>query len=179
MPFRSSDLLQFDELKELLAAYAGSAAGKQRLIDCDVYREQYLAEADLADTQEAINYLQSAAAPQKAGHGAAVRFRFDQIRDVSVSLPLLRVEGSRLEGAEILDLFHTLSLAGEYHALLAAVSDRFPRLARRGRELADLRPVVRRYQRAFQPDGSLADDASPELRRIRRDIDRQQKSIQE
>lgn len=179
MSFRSSDLLQFDELKELLAAYAGSAAGKQRLIDCDVHREQYLAEADLADTQEAIDYLQSTAAPQKAGHGAAVRLRFDQIRDVSISLPLLRVEGSRLEGAEILDLFHTLSLAGEYHALLAAVSDRFPRLARRGRELADLRPVARRYQRAFQPDGSLADDASPELRRIRRDIDRQQKSIQE
>jgi DNA mismatch repair protein MutS2 len=179
MSFRSSELLQFGELKELIAAYAGSAAGKQRVIECDVHPEQHLAEAELVDVREAISYLESAAAPQKAAHGAAVRLRFDQVRDISASLPLLKVEGSRLEGTEILDLFHTLSLAGEYHALLAAVSDRFPRLARRGRELADLRPVTRRYQRAFQPDGSLADDASPELRRIRRDIARQQKSIQE
>ena len=179
MSFRSSDLLQFSELKQLVAAYAGSAAGKQRIVDCDVRRERRFAESELADAQEAIVYLQSASTPQKAGRGAAVRLRFDQIRNVGDSLPLLKVEGSRLEGIEILDLFHTLSLAGEYHSLLAAVSDRFPRLATRGRRLADLRPLALRYQRVFLPDGSLADDASPELRRIRRDINRQQKSIQE
>src|SRR6185437_15179572 len=179
MSFRSSDLLQFSELKQLVAAYAGSVAGKQRIVDCDVHRERHFAESELADAQEAIAYLQSASAPQKAERGAAVRLRFDQIRDVGDSLPLLKVEGSRLEGIEILDLFHTLSLAGEYHSLLAAVSDRFPRLAARGRRLADLRPLALRYQRVFLPDGSLADDASPELRRIRRDINRQQKSIQE
>ena len=179
MPFRSSDLLQFPELKQLIAGYAGSSAGKQRIVACDVHPDRYSAEFELADAREAIAYLQSAATTQKVGHGAAVRLRFDQIRDVSGSLPLLKVQGSRLEGIELLDLFHTLSLAGEYHALLSAVADRFPRLAAQGRRLADLRPVVRRYQPAFLPDGSLADDASPELRRIRRDIERQQRSIHE
>ena len=87
MSFRSSDLLQFSELKQLVAAYAGSAAGKQRIVDCDVHRERHFAESELADAQEAIAYLQSASAPQKAGRGAAVRLRFDQIRDVGALAP--------------------------------------------------------------------------------------------
>ncbi|MGH8163323.1 MAG: MutS-related protein, partial [Rhodanobacteraceae bacterium] len=36
-----------------------------------------------------------------------------------------------------------------------------------------------RFKRAFLPDGSLADDASPALARIRREIARQQRSIQD
>jgi DNA mismatch repair protein MutS2 len=135
-------------------------------------------EAALAEAGEAIAYLMEASSPQKAGHGAVVRIRFDQIRTVP-SLPLLRVQGARLEGPEILDLFHTLSIAGEYRSLLLAVKDRYPRLAARALGLADLRALARRHQRAFLPDGSLSDDASPALRQIRRDIERQQKRIQD
>jgi DNA mismatch repair protein MutS2 len=56
---------------------------------------------------------------------------------------------------------------------------RFPRLARRAHQLADLRDLAKRYARTFLPDGSLADEASVALGRIRRDIDKQQKSIQD
>src|SRR6185437_14025659 len=80
---------------------------------------------------------------------------------------------------EILDLFHTLDVAGEYRAALLAAATRHPRLAQRARSLADLRDLARRYARVFLPDGSLSDDASIALGRIRRDILRQQKSIQE
>ncbi len=78
-----------------------------------------------------------------------------------------------------MDLFHTLAIAGEHRGILLGVSDRYPRLARRAHNLADLRDLGRRYQRAFLPDGSLADEASVALGRIRRDIGRQQTSIQE
>ncbi|MBV9156901.1 MAG: Smr/MutS family protein, partial [Acidobacteriaceae bacterium] len=63
--------------------------------------------------------------------------------------------------------------------ILLSVSARFPRLAHRATLLADLRDLGRHYQRAFLPDGSLSDEASVALRRIRRDIERQQKNIQE
>lgn len=179
MPFSSSELLQFDELKELLASYAGSGAGKQRMLDCEPQTDRPAVESDLSETSEAIAYLRDAASPQKAAAGATIRLRFDQLREIESPLRLLRVEGARLEGREILDIFHTLSLAGEYRALLTAVADRCPRLSRRAQKLGDLRGLARKFERSILPDGSLSDDASVALRRIRRDIERQNKSIHE
>jgi DNA mismatch repair protein MutS2 len=42
-----------------------------------------------------------------------------------------------------------------------------------------LRPLAESIERKIQPDGSLADDASPELNRVRREQERQQKIIEE
>ncbi|MEI9968974.1 MAG: Smr/MutS family protein [Terracidiphilus sp.] len=42
-----------------------------------------------------------------------------------------------------------------------------------------MRPLAEAIERTIQPDGSLADDASPELNRIRREQERQQKLIEE
>ncbi len=42
-----------------------------------------------------------------------------------------------------------------------------------------LRPLAEAIERTIQPDGSLADNASPELNRIRREQERQQKLIEE
>ena len=179
MPFQSTSLLQFDELKALIATYAGSEPGKERVLACEPHEDRPTAESELAETGESLSYLQDAAAPQRAGHGAAVRLHFDQLRSIESALRLLRVEGTRLEGPEILDVFHTLALAGEYRALLLAAADQYPRLARRAQRLSDLRSLARNYQRAFLPDGSLSDEASVALGRIRRDIERQHKSIQQ
>jgi DNA mismatch repair protein MutS2 len=179
MSFRGASLLQFDELKELIASFAGSAAGKERVLSCDANESRAAAEADLSEAGEAIVYLHDAAQPQRAAHGATVRLRFDQLRDLSGILRLLRVEGARLDGLEILDVFHVLSISGEYRAVLVSSSDRYPRLGGRAQSLIDLRDLVRRHQRAFLPDGSLADEASVALGRIRRDIERQQRGIQQ
>ncbi|MGH9693283.1 MAG: endonuclease MutS2, partial [Bryobacteraceae bacterium] len=179
MSFRGASLLQFDELKELIASFAGSASGKERVLSCDTNDSRAAAEADLSEAGEAIAYLRDAAQPQSAAHGATIRLRFDQLRDLSGILRLLRVEGARLDGLEILDVFHVLSISGEYRAVLASSSGRYPQLARRAQSLIDLRDLVRRHQRAFLPDGSLADEASVALGRIRRDVERQQRGIQQ
>jgi DNA mismatch repair protein MutS2 len=179
MPLNSTSLLQFDELKELLAKYAGSAAGRALVFALDPHNDRFGLEADLAEAGEAIGYLREVSGAQETARGAAIRLRFDQLREVEGALRTLRVEGASLEGREILDLFHTLSVAGEYHGLLLSVAARYPRLARRAENLADLRSIARRYQRAFLPDATLADDASVALRRIRRDVERQQKEIQD
>jgi DNA mismatch repair protein MutS2 len=42
-----------------------------------------------------------------------------------------------------------------------------------------LRPLAESIERKIQPDGTLADDASPELGRIRREQERQQRAIEE
>ena len=48
-----------------------------------------------------------------------------------------------------------------------------------GADRRALRPLAESIERKIQPDGSLADDASPELNRIRREQERQQKLIEE
>lgn len=179
MSFSSTQLLQFDELKDLLAEYAGSASGREIVSSLEPHDDRFVLESDLVEAGEAISYLRELANAQESARGSAIRLRFDQLRDIDSAVRTLSVEGASLDGREILDLFHTLALAGEYRTALLSVSERYPRLSRRGQQLADLRDVARRYQRAFLPDGSLSDDASPALRHIRRDIERQQRSIQE
>jgi DNA mismatch repair protein MutS2 len=167
------DVLEFESLKRLLTRYGGSDAGRALLLSLVPHSDREAIETALAEAGEAIAYL------REAEKSEAVRLRFDQIRDMEPHVRALQVEGIALQGREILDLFHTLSLAGEYRALLLAVATRHPRLGQRARSLADLRDLARRYARVFLPDGSLSDDASVALSRIRRDIVRQQKSIQE
>jgi len=177
MPFSSTGLLQFDELKELLSSYAGSLSGRALIDEIEPHRDRVRLEADLNECGEAIQYSRAASGSQDAKPGSPVRLRFDMLRDITTSARTLRVQGASLDGREILDLFHTLALAGEYRGILLAVADRFPLLGRRAAHLADLRALARRYGRAFHPDGSLTDEASVALGSIRRDIERQARSI--
>ena len=179
MPFSSTELLQFDDLRELLAGYAGSEAGRVLIYALDPHSERARLEADLADAGEAIAYLREVSGQATAPSGAAIRLRFDQLPPVEESVRILKVAGASLDGRQILDLFATLALAGEYRSILQAAASRYPRLAFRSSKMADLRDLGRRYARAFLPDGSLADDASVALGRIRRDLVRQQKNIEQ
>jgi DNA mismatch repair protein MutS2 len=179
MPFSSAGLLQFDELKDLVAHYAGSAAGRALVLSLDQHHDRTALENGLADAGEAIAYLRELSGAQETVRGAAIRLRFDQVRELGAVVRILQVEGASLDGREILDLFHTLAIAGEYRGVLQSVAERYPRLARRGANLADLRDLSRRYAKALLPDGGLSDEASVALGRIRRDIERQQRSIQE
>lgn len=179
MSFHSASLLQFDELTALLSRYAGTEAGRELIEALEPHSDRAALEADFAEAGEAIAYLRDVSDVQSTARGMAVRLRFDQIRDIATQVRILRVEGASLGGRELLDLFHTLAVAGEWRGILISVSDRYSRLARRGRNLVDLRDLTRRYGRAFLPDGSLADEASVALGRIRRDMQRQQASIQE
>lgn len=179
MPFSSTALLEFDALKELVAGFAGSPAGRALIYALEPHADRAPLEASLAEAGEAIAYCREASSSQAASRGAAIRLRFNQVRDIESALRILRVEGASLDGPQILDLFQTLAVAAEYGGILASVADRYPRLAHRAANLADLRHLTRRYQHAFLPNGTLADNASVALARIRRDIERQQRRIQE
>jgi DNA mismatch repair protein MutS2 len=176
MSFSSTQTLQFSELLDLLAGYAGSAAGRSLMYGLDPNADRLTLESALQEAGEAIAYLRDAGGDSKS---SLIRLRFDQLRDVEAPVKTLMVEGASLDGRQILDLFHTLALAGEYRGILTGLSARFPKLAVRAYRLADLRDLAKRYGRAFLPDGSLADEASVALGRIRRDIAKQQKGIQE
>ncbi|MBL8234985.1 MAG: endonuclease MutS2, partial [Bryobacterales bacterium] len=63
--------------------------------------------------------------------------------------------------------------------LLTSAAGQYPRLAKKASAMGDLRGLVHDLSGKILPDGSVADDASVALNRIRRGIERQKKAIQD
>jgi len=135
--------------------------------------------ADLAEAGEAIAYLRLAARPQPAARGAAIRIDFNGLPDVEAAVHKLRIEGASLDPREIFDVFSLLDRAADAKSLLTAAAERFPLLGTRAQTIGDFRALLKELDGKILPDGSVADHASVALARLRRDIERQKKSIQE
>ncbi len=83
-----------------------------------------------------------------------------------------------LEPKQILDLARLIEEAGEVRAALNLAGEKYPRLAAQVAATADPRPILRDVRGKILADGTVADDASVALNRLRRDIERQQRQIQ-
>ncbi|MGA3043366.1 MAG: Smr/MutS family protein [Bryobacteraceae bacterium] len=178
MKATSADTLEYESLRALLGRYVSSPPGKAELARIAPHTEAARLGADLADAGEGIEYLRSAGRPQTAGRGAAIRIEFGGFPDLTEAVHKLRIEGASLEGKEIFDLFGVLDRAADAKSVLHAVAERFPRLGARAQSLGDFRGLLKDLEGKILPDGSVADHASVALARLRRDIERQRKSIQ-
>jgi len=95
-----------------------------------------------------------------------------------------RIPDAALEAAELQAVARLANDVAAWQALLqsppARVAGRLPGLSELSAALTPgLRQLADSIERKIQPDGTLADDASPELRRIRHDQERQQRLIEE
>ncbi len=95
-----------------------------------------------------------------------------------------QIEGAALEAAELQSVARLANDIASWQALLreppARLVGKLPGLSELSAALtSSLRPLAESIERKIQPDGSLADDASPELNRIRREQERQQRQIEE
>lgn len=175
----SAALLEFEALRELLARYVASPLGRAELAKLAPSAERAEVENMLGELREAIEYLAAASKPQPAARGAAVRFRFDGLPEPADALRKLRIEGAALEPKEILGLSELLDRAADIRGVLLAAAPRFPKLAARAAAMGEFRALLRELAGKILPDGTVADHASPELARLRRDIERQKRWIQE
>src|SRR3984957_1534285 len=179
MKATSADILEYESLRSLLGRYVSSPLGKAELAKIAPHTDAALLSSDLADAGEAVAFLRAAAQPQPGARGAAIRIEFGGIPDLTEAVHKLRIEGASLEGKEILDLFRVLDRAADAKSVLNAVAERFPRLGRRAQAIGDFRALLKDLEGKILPDGSVADHASVALARLRRDIERQKRSIQE
>lgn len=95
-----------------------------------------------------------------------------------------QIEGAALEAPELQAIARLANDVAAWQALLreppARIAGKLTGLNELSSELTtSLRPLAESIERKIQPDGSLADDASPELNRIRREQERQQRLIEE
>jgi DNA mismatch repair protein MutS2 len=175
----SAGVLEFESLRALLGRYVLSPGGRRELQKVNPHGDRERLEADLAEAGEAVGYLRLAARPQPAARGAAIRIDFGGLPDVDAAVHKLRIEGASLDPREIFDVFSLLDRAADAKSLLTAAAERFPLLGRRAQTIGDFRSLLQELDGKILPDGTVADHASVALARLRRDIERQKKSIQE
>ena len=175
---QAESVLEFEKLRAVVARYVRSALGRDAVEKLAPTSDRAAIENALADAAEGIAYLRASSQPQPAQRGAAIRIRFGEISDPGTSVARLRIEGAALEAVEILQVARMLDLASEARAILTGLVFRFPRLAKHAESIADLRSLANDLRSKILPDGSLADDASVALARMRRDAERQRNQIQ-
>ncbi len=168
----SARVLEFDALRELLRGYASSPPGQARVTalapstDSDWIREQQ----ELAEEVREFRRVGG-------------RFDFSGLVDIATMIQRSRIAGAVLETAEIRDVLLLVDRAAEWREIALHPPANMRTEWRRTRTLSECVPDFTEFLRFFrnkiQPDGTLEDRASPELSRIRREIEKQRRTIQE
>jgi len=180
MRFTSSEALEWEQVRALVGRYIATAPGAAELSKVDAAGDDHAAvEQALAEAGEAMSYLRAAAAPQAAGQGAAIRINLNALPDITTAAQKLRIEGAALDPREIFDIIGFLDRAADARSFLTAAEERFPLLAARARGIGDFRQLLRDLDGKIQADGTVLDSASPHLNRIRREIEKQKRGIQD
>jgi DNA mismatch repair protein MutS2 len=104
------------------------------------------------------------AAILSAGHDFAV----ERFEDPAAIFDRAAIEGSALAPAELQTVAAVLRNAEDLQKTFKRLRETAPVLAKLSWDLAPNNDLLAAINRAIQPDGTVADDASPDLRRIRR-----------
>src|SRR5229473_1201876 len=168
----SSRVLEFDQFRDLLAAYISSSLGKVRV-------------SKLAPTTDRdwITRQQQLAEEARQFYAAGGRFEFSGLFDAHSLLAKSRIAGAVLELDELRDLVLMADKAAEWREVALNPSDsirvEWKAMGELAQTIADFTPLLRYFSNKILPDGTLDDRASPELSRIRREVEKQKRQIQE
>ncbi|HZD30084.1 MAG TPA: endonuclease MutS2, partial [Candidatus Angelobacter sp.] len=173
-PIRHSSerLLEFDQLRGLLAAYAASPLGQGRIAALVPSGDRPWIERQQQLAEELRGYLQNGG-----------RFDFHGLLDPTRLIQKARIQGAALDLTEIRDVLHLADRAAEWKEISlhpqAAIAAQWGAVHELSQRIGDFIPLLRYFRNKILPDGTLDDHASPELARIRRDVERQRRSIQQ
>ncbi|ADW67104.1 endonuclease MutS2 [Granulicella tundricola] len=168
----SSLALEWPRLRALIAAKAISPLGRAWTLALEPSTDLTWIIAQQTRTSELRSFL--------TGGGS---FDFHGLFDPEALLAKARIDGTALESLEILTLLNLTERVAAWRSLLAA-AESARRLGPSIRALSeplsyhDLAPLLRTLRGKIEPDGSLSDDASPELKRIRRAMESQHRAIE-
>jgi DNA mismatch repair protein MutS2 len=172
LPHTSARVLEFDSLLDLLRGYASSPLGQARIT------------ALAPSTDRAwIESQQELASEIREFRRVGGRFEFSGLLPTAELVNKSRILGAILETTEIRDVILVVDRAAEWREISlhppASMKREWRALRALSAQLADFSDFLRFFRNKIQPDGTLEDHASPELARIRREIERQRRTIQE
>ena len=172
MPDASSRLLEFEALRDLLSGYASSPLGKRRIAELRPSLDEAWIENQQTLTGEIREY-------RRVGG----RFEFAGLPDVHTSIGKAHISGAALETTEIRDIVLVADRAAEWRQIVheppSAMRSEWLQVTALSEGIADFTAFLRAFRNKILPDGTLDDRASPELSRIRREVEKQKRQIQE
>ena len=172
----SAKTLEWDRVRAIVGRFIATSAGRALLEQMEPTADGPAIESALAETSEAMEYSRSAGSADSSGRGTGLRLNLN-IPDVTQAVQKLRIEGASLDPIEIYQLIAVLEASADTRSSLNAVAERFPLLGARAAGLGDFRDLLRSVEGRIDSTGYVLDNASPYLNRVRRDIERQRKSI--
>ncbi len=168
----SERVLEFNDFRQLLAAYTASPLGRERVLALGPSQDRSWIERQQQLTEELRGYLRTSGS-----------FDFHGLLDPSLLIEKSRIRGAVLELAEIRDVLLLADRAAEWREIAlhptVQVQENWQEVTALSQQLADFAPLLRYFGNKILPDGTLDDRASPALARIRREIDKQKRTIQE
>ena len=168
----SSRVLEFEPLRELLRGYASSPLGQSRVAALSPSTDHDWIAGQQALTIEIREF-------RRVGG----RFDFFGLVEIAPLVEKSRIAGVAIETTEIRDVILVVDRAAEWRHISqnppAAMRSEWQRVHALSAQISDFADFLRFFRNKIQPDGTLEDKASPELARIRRDIEKQRRAIQE
>jgi len=171
----AGEMLEFPRLRALVAGYAGAAAGREWVLALAPSDDREWATTEQRRVREVAHLLRG-----------GFSFDFHGLVDPTGWLDRARIPGAVLEVEELRAL---AALAGRFRAfqewMRALPDDAAPEERSSLRELAaplmdaQFSGLLASIEGKFEADGSVADHASPELARIRRQMERQERAIED
>ncbi len=170
----SAETLEFPRLLALVAGYATTEIGS-------AWIQALRPSADAVWAQREQRHVQEVRRLLTAGGS----FDFHGLFDPAPSLEQASVPGATLEIGEIRALATLVERLAAWQQTLIATPEGLAGQLAGIRQLSapllesGFTQLLRALEGKFEPDGSIADSASPELARIRRQMERQQRNIEE
>ncbi len=168
----SSRLLEFETLRDLLAGYASSPLGQRRIAELLPSLDHAWIRNQQQLTTEIREY-------RRVGG----RFEFAGLPEVNKLIEKSRIGGAALETTEIRDVVLVADRGAEWREVVrqppAAMRSDWAGVIELSAGIQDFTAFLRAFRNKILPDGTLDDRASPELSRIRREIEKQKRQIQE
>lgn len=168
----SAKVLEYEVLRGLLRAYAQSPLGQSRMDALSPATDQSWIENQQQLTTEIREF-------RRVGGN----FDFAGLVDVGKLVEKARIQGSALETTEIRDAVLVVDRAGAWREIAlkppAAMRSEWKAVSELSAGILDFTAFLRFFRNKILPDGTLEDRASPELARIRREIEKQRRAIQD
>ena len=153
---RALNLLEFDQIRRRLAGYARTVLGQERALGLEPVSDALEIGSRLQETDEARLFLDNGGSLE-FGPGADLREYVERA-----------MLGGSLRGEELHQVQQLAEAAGFNRKAVNRRED-LPLLSGMAANIPDLGNLEQAIRRAISPAGEILDDASPELRQLRRE----------
>ena len=167
---RIYETLEFSSVKQMVAQYLQTAQGEEELGNLIPSTDETVINSWLNETADGLKV-------QRLRGGIPI----PKIENIRPQMKRIEI-GADLNGSELAQIARVLSTTGQVKKFIADLADseiEFLRLYDWNDQLETMPELTRRLQSAIDEDGYVTDEASPELKIIRNNIRRSERTIRE